>query len=216
LARVTHPLVRDRREPARDLGPTVHDLGRLAPDLERLFRDLDPLFDTSRRGLPAARRVIRGAGPLLESLHPFFSELNPVLSYLSFSQQEVGAFLSNGLTTLVRGTSPTTPYSAQNGMIDQRSFEQQATRPGFDRGNAYPAPNAYSRGIGLGAPAESFTCPGGMEVPTPTGEGESSAPPCFVQPPSLFQGQQFPRLATGRAPVVAAPEGREGREPARP
>jgi phospholipid/cholesterol/gamma-HCH transport system substrate-binding protein len=218
FARVTHPLVRDLREPARDLGPTMHDLGRLAPDLERLFRDLHPLFDASRRGLPAARRVIRGAGPLLESLRPFFSELNPVLSYLSFGQQAVGAFLSNGLTTLVRGTSPSTPWSTQNGMIDARSLEQQKTRPGFDRGNAYVAPNAYTRGIGLGAP-ESFTCPGGTEVPTPTGEGESgsdSAPPCFVQPPSLFQGQQFPRLMRGRAPVVTAPKDREGTEPARP
>jgi phospholipid/cholesterol/gamma-HCH transport system substrate-binding protein len=219
FARATHPLVRDLRAPARDLGPTVHDLGRLAPDLESLFRDLLPLFEASRGGLPAARRIVTGAGPLLESLHPFFSELNPILSYLSFSQMQVGAFLSNGLTNLVRGTSPTTPWSTQNGIIDSRSFEEYETRPAHDRGNAYVAPNAYARGIGLGA-IESFTCPGGVEVPTPTDTGmpggEEAAVPCFVQPPSLFQGQQFPRLTRGRAPVLVAPKSNEGTEPARP
>jgi hypothetical protein len=47
----------------------------------------------------SVERILRGAGPLLGSLRPFFSELNPILSYLSFSEQTIGAFLSNGLTT---------------------------------------------------------------------------------------------------------------------
>jgi phospholipid/cholesterol/gamma-HCH transport system substrate-binding protein len=219
FSRATHPLVRDLEQPARDLAPTVRDLGALAPDLERLFVRLHPLFDASVRGLPAAQRVLRGAGPLVESLHPFFAELNPILAYLSFNQQKVGAFLSNGLTNLVRGTSPTTPWSTQNGIIDSRSFRVWDHRPAHDRGNAYVAPNAYTRAIGLGG-VESFTCPGGVEVPTPTdhGEpgGEEAAVPCFVQPRSFFQGQQFPRLTRGRAPVVAPPRDRDGTEPATP
>jgi hypothetical protein len=133
---------------------------------------------------------------------------------------QVGGFLSNGLTNLVRGTSPTTPWSTQSGIVDERSFREYKTRPAHDRGNAYVAPNAYTRGIGLGA-IESFTCPGGVEVPTPTdtgqkGAGEEAAVPCWVQPPSLFQGQQFPRLTRGRAPVLVAPKSNEGTEPARP
>ena len=217
FSRSTRPLVRDLRRPADDLRPTVHDLGALSPDLRALFRDLNPLIDASKQGLPAAARVFRGVQPVLESLHVALSELNPILSYLSFNQQVVGGFLSDGASNLGGGTSPSTPYSTQNSIFDSRGFEKHATRPSYDRGNAYLAPNVYARGIGLGT-IESFTCPGGKDIPDPvdTGSpgGEEAAPPCFVQPPSLFQGQQFPRLVKGRAPVVKAPRGRQGAGPA--
>jgi phospholipid/cholesterol/gamma-HCH transport system substrate-binding protein len=219
FSRLAHPVVRDLKRPATELGPTVRDLGDLAPDLEGLFRRLDPLIDASDPGLPALERTVRGAGPLFDSLHPFFSELNPILSYLSFYQLSLGAFFSNGLTNLARGTTPATPWSTQNALYDRRSFRRHATRPAYDRGNAYVAPNVYGRGIGFGT-IESFTCPGDKEVPTPTespeSSGEQAAPPCFVQPPSLFQGQQFPRLVKGRAPIVTAPKQREGTHPAKP
>ena len=101
-------------------------------------------------------------------------------------------------------------------MIDSRSLQQGATRPFWERGNAYLAPNAYQRAIPLGV-IESFDCdPAGGEQVDASGAGGTAAPPCFVAPRQLFQDQKFPRLRRGRAPVVAAPEGTEGTEPARP
>lgn len=217
FSRSTRPLVRDLRRPADDLRPTVHDLGELSPDLKALFRDLNPLIDASEQGLPDAARIFRGAEPVVEALHGAFAELNPILAYLSFNQQVIGGFLSDGSSNLAAGTSPTTPYSVQNGIIDGRSFEEHASRPGYDRGNAYIAPNVYARASGLGT-IESFTCPGGKEIPDPVDTrppgGEEAAPPCFVQPPSLFAGQQFPRLVKGKAPIEPAPSGRQGSRPA--
>jgi phospholipid/cholesterol/gamma-HCH transport system substrate-binding protein len=219
FSRTTHPLVRALERPADQLAPTLQDLKRLAPALRGLFRDLSPLIDASASGLPAAERTARGAEPVFESLHPLFAELNPILSFLSFNQQAVGAFFSNGITNLVRGTSPTTPWSTQDAMIDPRTFQRQDTRPAYDRGNAYLAPNALTRGTGFGT-IESFTCPGGKDIPNPTENGQlgnpDAAPPCFVQPRSLFQGQQFPRLTKGRAPIVRAPKGLAGTKPAKP
>src|SRR5439155_861632 len=46
----THPLVRDLKLVAKDLGPTVRNLGDLAPDLKTLFKDFDPLI-TAPNGL---------------------------------------------------------------------------------------------------------------------------------------------------------------------
>ena len=82
--------------------------------------------------------------------------------------------------------------------------------------NAYIAPNAYDRAIPLGV-IESFDCkPNGGEQRNPQGEGENAEPPCFVQPPLLWEDQKYPRLRRGKAPSVPAPQGREGREPATP
>jgi virulence factor Mce-like protein len=219
FSRDAHPLVNDLKGPADDLGPTVRDLGDLAPDLEALFRDLDPLINASEDGLPALERVVDGTEPLLESLHIVLPELNPVLSYLSFNQAVIAGFITNGSSNLIRGTSPTTPWSTQQPLNDDRSFQRWATRPAFDRGNAYVAPNAYVRAYPLGT-LEDITCPGGQEIPdavdTGLPGGTEAAPPCFIVPPSLFQHQQFPKLVKGGAPIVRAPQGREGTEPATP
>jgi hypothetical protein len=78
------------------------------------------------------------------------------------------------------------------------------------------APNAYTRATPLGV-IESFDCnPSGGEQRDASGEGGNAAPPCFVAPEQLFQDQQYPRLRRGRAPVVPAPTGTQGNEPARP
>jgi hypothetical protein len=72
---------------------------------------------------------------------------------------------------------------------------------------------------------ESFSCPGGQEQPNPEDTplpppldffGVGAEPPCFVAPPSLYQGQKYPRLRRGRAPKVDGPRGLEGTEPVRP
>ena len=88
LRRNTDPLVRDLREPADDLAPTLRDLGDLSPDLEQLFHNVDPLVDASATGVPAAERFLEGAEPVLESTHGFLRELNPILSYLSYSRDD--------------------------------------------------------------------------------------------------------------------------------
>ena len=65
---------------------------------------------------------------------------------------------------------------------------------------------------------ESFDCAanGGeqrdpVEDPPP---GKDPEPPCFVQPPSLYDNRQFPIPRRGQAPKKDAPGFREGRKPA--
>jgi virulence factor Mce-like protein len=233
FSRDTRPLVNQLKGPVDDLGPTVRDLGELAPDLERLFGDLDPLIRAGNRGLPDGARFLRGAEPLFESLHVFLPELNPILSYLSFSKLQVAQFLTLGGATLAGqgtgGYQGGNPRGAEHWLpqlaaIDSQSFSRNPTRPTFDRGNAYPAPNAYERMPAAGV-IESFSCPGGQEQPNPKDTplpppldflGVGAEPPCFVAPPSLYQGQKYPRLRRGRAPKVDAPRGLEGTEPVRP
>jgi virulence factor Mce-like protein len=223
FARNTDPLVRDLREPADDLAPTVRDLGDLSPDLEKLFDDVGPLVDASATGVPAATRFLRGAEPVLASTHVFLRQLNPILAYLSFSQNQVSEFLSAGAATLAgtgvggyRGNGAGEHYLNQLAIIDERSLLARPDRPPWDRGNSYVAPNAYARATPLGV-IESFDCnPSGGEQRNPSGTGGTAAPPCFVAPRSLFQDQKYPRLRAGKAPVVDAPRGTQGRSPARP
>jgi phospholipid/cholesterol/gamma-HCH transport system substrate-binding protein len=223
FARETDPLVRDLRGPADDLAPTLRYLGDLAPELEQLFHDIDPLVEVSRTGVPAAERLIEGAEPLLESTHVFMPELNPILSYLNFSRQQIGTFFSAPAATLAgtgeggwTGGGAGEHYLPQAAIIDTRSLMRQATGPFWERANAYVAPNAYNRAIGLGV-IENFDCdPNGGEQRNPSGVGVSAEPPCFVAPPLLFQDQKYPRLRRGKAPLVPAPQGREGNSPATP
>jgi virulence factor Mce-like protein len=223
FARDTDPLVRDLREPADDLAPTLRDLGDLSPDLEQLFRDVDPLVDVSETGVPAAERFLEGAEPLLEATHSFMPELNPILAYLSFTRTQLATFLSSGASALAgtgeggyQSGGAGEHYLPQVAIIDSRSLLQRASRPPWERANAYPAPNAYPRSIPLGV-IESFDCdPNGGEQRDASGSGTGAEPPCFVAPEQLFQDQKYPRLRRGRAPVVDAPRGREGNAPARP
>ena len=223
FARNTDPLVRDLRAPADDLAPTLRDLGDLSPDLEKLFNNIGPLVDASVTGVPAAERFLEGAEPLLESTHTFLGELNPILAYLSFSRGQVSQFLSLGASSLAgtgqggyQANGAGEHYLAQLAIIDSRSLQQRSTRPPWERGNAYIAPNAYGRAIPLGV-IESFDCtPNGGEQRNPAGTGGDAEPPCFVAPKQLFQDQQYPRLRRGQAPVVAPPTGTEGNSPAKP
>jgi virulence factor Mce-like protein len=223
FARNTDPLVRDLRQPARDLAPTLRDLGDLSPDLERLFDDIHPLVRASRNGVPAASRFLRGAEPVLEATHVFLPELNPILSYLSFARGQLAQFITVGGAALAgngvggyTGRGGEEHYLPQIAIIDGRSFESRATRPPWERANAYIAPNAYDRATPLGV-IESFDCrPNGGEQRDGEGEGENAEPPCFEAPPLLWGSQKYPRLRRGKAPFVPAPKGREGRRPATP
>jgi phospholipid/cholesterol/gamma-HCH transport system substrate-binding protein len=228
FARDTDPLVRLLMEPAADLGPTVRDLGDLAPDLEQLFRDVDPLIDASETGVPAAERFFEGAEPLLEAAHEFLPEVNPILAYLQFNRAIVGSFLIAGAGSIgenmaggyTRPRTASTPEHLlpQSSFFELRSFTRDTTRPPWDRGNAYVAPNARWRATALGV-IESFDCPPPGEVRDPNDDaGMATAPPCFVAPPQLFQDEKYPRLRRGDAPLVPGPirGDRAGTEPARP
>ncbi len=223
FARDTDPLVAQLRGPARDLGPTLRDLGALSPDLKQLFGDIQPLTNAARDGAPAAQRVLEGTRPLLAATHAFMPELNPILSYLAYSQQQIGQFLAIGGGALAgngeggyTGGSGAEHYLPQVAVIDSRSLQRRTKRPPWDRGNAYVAPNGYPRAISLGA-IESFDCkPAGGEQPNPSGSGGSAAPLCFVAPKQLYQRQKYPHLERGKAPAVPSPEGREGTEPPTP
>ena len=233
----TRPLVNDLKGPADDLGPTVRDLGDLAPHLERTLRDFQPLIRASRRGLPAGARTIRGLSPVVDAAHQLFPELTPVVAYLSYNAPTVAHFLSVGGAAL--GADGSRSYADNNrarehslpqiALIDAQSLRPTTTRPSDDRGNAYPRPNAYVR-MGRFGVLESGDCDnvgGGKQDPDdgllqnfpplatfPIQIG--AEPPCFVQPPSRFQLQQFPRLQRGRAPIVTPPTGSDAPRAAAP
>jgi hypothetical protein len=72
---------------------------------------------------------------------------------------------------------------------------------------------------------ESFDCdPAGGEQRDPVDAEGAPAPlkgglrrlPCFVQPPSLYNGKRFAKPERGNAPLVDAPSGTDGTEPANP
>jgi phospholipid/cholesterol/gamma-HCH transport system substrate-binding protein len=221
FSRRTRPLVNDLKGPADDLGPTVRDLGDLAPDLERLFRDLDPLVRAGRSGVPALERTLREAEPLTEALHTFFPELNPILSYFNYHQQTIASFISNAAADLAADYGTGQRGQTQIGIINGRSFEgfpHGEAPPEWVRGNAYMAPNALDRSLTLGS-VESFACPGGErrdpEDATKPGQvdGDKRAP-CFVQPPSLYDGKRFTIPLTGEAPLRRPPRDNEGAPPA--
>lgn len=214
----TRPLVRDLQPVARDLRPTLRDVGRLSPDLKALFRDLRPLIRESRANLPPAARFIRGVGPLLGALYPYLEEFNPIIGYLSYQQQQVADFITNGSGSL-NGTLPPKAgegprhYLRAVSVINSRGLAIQRTRPNYDRGNSYPTPNYQLRARPLGA-YEAFDCkPAGGEKVEP----EAGLPPCFVQPGHLYGGTLYPRPTKGEDDFVASPRGEAGvRPPAQP
>jgi virulence factor Mce-like protein len=215
----THPLVRDLKPVARDLGPTAEDLGELAPDLEHLFRQLPPLIEAADENLPKAERFLRGAEPVFAGLHIFLKELNPILSFANWHQEVLAGFLTNGGAALNGGilSSPTDgktiprTYLRGYGIINSESMSLNDGRPKYERANSYLHPRAYDRAQQIGI-IESFDCtPSGGEVKEPN--QEEKMPPCFVQPPSLYDGKQFPKLRSGVAPNKPAPKGKEGTEP---
>ena len=218
FARDTHPLVNDFKAPADDLGPTVRDLGDLAPDLEELFRDLDPLIKAADDGAPALTDVLEEARPFFDAAHVFLQELNPILSYANFHQTTIAGFLANGGPDLAGTWGQGERVQTQVGPIDERSFETaEGESPVWERGNAYLAPNALARALPLGT-IESLTCEpvgGEMKDPDDTGE-EEVMPPCFEQPPSLYDGQLFNFLEKGEAPIRDAPSGFQGNAPTDP
>jgi phospholipid/cholesterol/gamma-HCH transport system substrate-binding protein len=220
FSRDTDPLVRDLRPVADDLEPTVRDVAALAPDLNHLLLDLRTVIPAAARDLPEGQRFLRGAAPVLEALHPFLQELNPVLSFANFSQQMLAGFVTQGSHTF--NADLDRPGEPEDGVFDyvlyqfsainDTSLSLQSTRPPYDRGNAYIEPNIYKRAVGLGVP-EAADCKvtGGEKRSASQG-----SPPCFVEPPSLWDNRLFPLVRAGHAPNVPAPQGREGRVPADP
>ena len=231
FSRDTRPLVRALQPVALKLQPTVRDVARLSPDLARLFRNLDPLIKESAKTLPDAAKFIRcanGQAPcnryngrknpgVLEALHTYLPELNPVLAYLNYQSPQVADFFTIGGGTL-SGTYDPSPgegprhYLRQYSATNTRGLTLASARQNFERGTAYPSANYYNRRRPLGI-VESGDCKGAG------GEKSDSAPdlpPCFVQPPGLFDGKYFPRLNAGRPKIVPPPAGNSGTSEAKP
>ena len=213
----TRPLVNALKEPADRLTPTVRNLGALAPDLEQFFRDLDPLIEESGETLPEGARFLRGLRPVADGLHQFLPEFNPILSYANFNKTTLTSFLTVGGSAFSNRFGPNPgkgPLKGrggpaglgtlpQFGVVNSRSLSLSQQREPFERGNAYPEPNAYTRFRATGI-LESFDCkPNGGEQRDPA-EGD---PPCFVKPDSLFDGKRFPRLLRGKDRVRPTPLG---------
>src|SRR3954471_9320533 len=225
----TNPLVTNLKPVAENLGPTVRDLGAPAPDLTNLFRRLDPLITVGKRDLPDAQRFLAGAPPVFDGLHTFLPELNPILSLANYDQRIIGGFLGNGSGCchhVVPGSSPNPPEFVidlfNNSTAQSLNFK--AERPFTERGNAYVSRNNYARQPAF-AVIESFDCKpaGGTRKdavnPDPNDPSKNFGPdspkaqlPCFVQPPSLWDHNKFPRLDKGKAPLVPSPEGTQSTE----
>ncbi len=202
---------------ADDLAPTMRDVSALAPDLNALFVDLRKTIPTAVRDLPAAQRFLRGASPVFSALHPFLQELNPILSFANFNQQVLAGFVTNG--SLAFNIDLDKPGQAEDGIFDYvlqqfgvingTSLQLNTTRPKYDIGNAYIAPNNYKRALPLGAP-EAFDCKtrGGEQK---NANAADKLTPCFVQPPSLWDNRLYPLVQSGKSPNIPAPQGEEGR-----
>jgi hypothetical protein len=220
----TRPLVNDLKPVADDLGPTVRDLGALAPDLETFFKRLPPVIRTSKTTLPDAAAFLRGARPVLGGLHVFLPQLNPIISYWNFDQDRIAHFLSAGGAAFHYNVAPqpngTPGYAlAQFAVTNGESLQVRQEQPNYTRSNAYLAPNAYNRAGPFGVLAESFDCSNsGGEVKNPSDNGfGQQIPPCFVQPPSLYDNNQFPHLDPGEVRLKPSPRGTlEGTRPADP
>jgi virulence factor Mce-like protein len=212
FARNAQPVVRDLTPVAAKLRPTVEDLGALAPDLKQLFVKLDPLIDESGETLPEAAKFLRGVEPVLESLHVYLLQLNPVLSFFNYEQQQVADFIMNGAASLnakftgVSGEGPR-HYLRQFSFINSRSQGIATARSDHDRGNSYPAPNYYKRKKAYGI-GESWDCKGnvGGEQKDP----KNNYPPCYIQPPQLYDGNYFPHVDEGQVRLKPPPKGTEG------
>jgi virulence factor Mce-like protein len=216
FANNTHPLIRDLIPVAIQLRPTLRDLGALAPDLKNVFRKLDPIITESERNLPAAERFLRGAKPLFPALHTYLPELNPFLSFLNYQQETVSNFIHSAAGSLNGKMPALSPnegprhYLRQYSISNTRGVQLSTTTiPTYDRGNSYPLPNYLKRWRPLGM-TEAFSCtqtgfPGdGTREDAAQGE-----PPCFVQPPHLWDGKKFPRLLRGNK-IVNKPRGNDG------
>lgn len=206
----TRPLVNDLKPVADDLGPTVRDLGDLSPDLRQLFDDLVPLIAASEEGLPAAARFLRGARPVFGALHQFLPEFNPILAYLNYSREQVAQFLTNGGATIVPGNhigrTRTVGSDGPHGQlpfagaINGRGLAIFKERPEFERGQAYMQPNYLKRARAFGT-VEVTDCepaggerPNPVDPPQPPGADPAIQPPCFVEPPELWNGERFNRV----------------------
>jgi phospholipid/cholesterol/gamma-HCH transport system substrate-binding protein len=219
----THPLVNDLKPVADRLQPTVRDLSVLAPQLTTFFKNkLPPLITAAKPNLPNGERFLRGASPLMDGLHTFFPEFNPILSFANYYQAVVADFLSiGGAATMYTGVNPpidgvAMPTLSQFGIINDRSVGIQTTLPTYDRGNAYLAPNAYTRATKFGV-IESLSCANSRTHGQQTNpDSKNNEPPCYEQPPLLFDGKDFPLLQKGQAPVKPPPGPYDGSKPARP
>jgi virulence factor Mce-like protein len=212
----THPLVRDLIPVAIDLRPTLRDLGQLAPDLEDVFRKLDPIIEESEENLPAAERFLKGAKPVFPALHTYLPQFNPVLSFLNYQQETVANFIHSAAASLNATMPEPNPeqgpkhYLRQFSISNTRGVQlQQTSSPSYERGNAYPLPNYLKRMRPLGV-TESFTCSNtGFPGDGTREDAAQGEPPCFVQPPQLWDNRKFPRIAPGNK-IVPKPIGNEG------
>jgi hypothetical protein len=226
----------------RDLGRMSPHLERTLRDFNPLIRASRRGLPAATRTLRGLNPVVDATHLLLPELTPVLADLSfnaqRVASFLNLGG---GALAGDGSNSYADNRKVVEHRLPQIALIDSQSFRQLNTRPPDDRGLTYPAPNAYERAVSLGG-VESGDCDnvgGGQRnpndgsvlapinlgafdpifnalFPDPLPTQVNASPPCFVQPPSLFQGQQFPKLERGKVDLENPPTGREGTRPATP
>ena len=230
----TRPLVSDLKPVADDLGPTISDLSELGPDLEKLFRRLDPNIDAAPKNLPQAERFLRGARAAVHGAArvPAGAQPGPLVRELLAGPG--GALLRErrrGHAVPPAGRRRRARRAALHARVHRRDQRQQLL---------VPQPAAEVRARQLVRRPEQLP-PGGQDRhpgelrlparpsggrrphrrlgrpadPVDTGTGGEQLPPCFVQPPSLWDGRYYPFLERGEAPIGRRRSGSRAR-PARP
>ena len=96
------------------------------------------------------------------------------------------------------------------------ALESRRTATTWAAASGTPTTAGRSAAVDLGAHRPERRCSAAPVAATPIPVQSGASPPCFVQPPSLFQNQQFPKLERGKVQVGGPPAGRAGTRPATP
>ena len=157
------------------------------------------------------RAAPRGAAPLPEGAQP-----DPLLPQLPAAAggrlHHQRRWLSERDAEAAQREEGPRHYLRAYSAINSRGVGAQRTRPELRPRQLLPGAQLPAPLAPLGI-SEAFDC-------KPTGGAKSDAtngePPCFVAPPSLWDGGQYPRLRSGEAPVRKPPPGTCGSKPASP
>ena len=215
----TRPLVRDLIPVAIELRPTRPRPGRARARPQAAVPRPRPA-DRRVRGhapaggaLPARRRAaLRGAARLPAGAQPdpVVPQLLPAAGGRLHLERRLRRSTPSCPACRARGRATTCASSASS---NSRSVGLAQTRPDYDRGNAYVAPNYLQARAPGGRHRRGFDCkPAGRPRPEPPTARRRAS--CSRRRSGT--GSMFPRLKRNDAPVKPPPEGNDGTRPPRP
>jgi phospholipid/cholesterol/gamma-HCH transport system substrate-binding protein len=220
----------------KDLNPLIRASRRGLPAASRTLRGLNPVVD-------ATHTLIPELSPVLASLS---YNAPSVARFLSIGGGALGADGSNSYADGVkqnehrlpqialidaqsfRRTTSRPPDDRGNTYVAPNAYRRAAPLGTLESGDcdnvgggrSNPADGQVttfgqlSTSLGPLAPLVNGLLGSGLGPDFPVQFDQS--PPCFVQPPQLFQNQQFPKLERGKVEIENPPTGLQGTRPATP